>query len=795
MFRWSNVCIWVGLAACWSSAATGANPPRPVVIESFEFLPAFAGQETATAIAINARGDFVGYFFFSGFFQEFRYLGNQARSGGINLSLRDINTAGTIIGNSFGVFPPYAILASGLDPGQTFLGSSFIDLNDRGDILEAETPSFGPIRYFRREAQSRTLLPAGVFWSGIDAEGRVFGTRFQGDNENIVFKTRFGPIVDLGSFGALGAKIRNVNSRGDIAGLTYSDGADAPPNLALAVVDGVDISVLSQTGNDSAALAVFRDGQVAGFDRGLCEPVCDGIVWVLKDNVRTNIDDALVNFLGFRPDLYDAQAASEFGWIVGTARDPRSDTFHFYRLKIEVDIDTDGDGLLDSWETRGIDSNGDGTIDFKPADFGARPDKKDIFVEIDAGDFPFPVAAGDKVVAAFAAAPVPNPDNSTGIKLHLIYDETGIGLPGATSVGGFPIGFPQTKEAHFGTVAERADPNFTNIRKAKELAVRYAVMYDGITFPLAASSGSYLGIGEIGGNDFVVDLGGRTFRDGRRDLDNKAATFMHELGHTLGLHHGGGPPEPLAKSIQAKPNYPSIMNYVLTHPLRFSERFWRLDFSREELSLLEEDFLNEIGGISSTRYRGYSMPFGVESGSGRAIRLVKLDGRSVDFNGDGRKRTSASADVNFFGSALRVSGTESASPSETLRGHNDWENLKYRIVPDAKQSEFDVEVAEGCPTNEGLEELDLAVAPPCDADFNGDNQVDLPDFFIFAEAYVRFLCVEEGGGGDRRLPLALRINDPDPQPGYCPCDLNNDDQVDDQDFVLFVAAYNEFLCP
>jgi hypothetical protein len=28
-----------------------------------------------------------------------------------------------------------------------------------------------------------------------------------------------------------------------------------------------------------------------------------------------------------------------------------------------------------------------------------------------------------------------------------------------------------------------------------------------------------------------------------------------------------------------------------------------------------------------------------------------------------------------------------------------------------------------------------------------------------------------------------------------PADLNNDNQVDDADFVLFVAAYNELICP
>jgi hypothetical protein len=32
-------------------------------------------------------------------------------------------------------------------------------------------------------------------------------------------------------------------------------------------------------------------------------------------------------------------------------------------------------------------------------------------------------------------------------------------------------------------------------------------------------------------------------------------------------------------------------------------------------------------------------------------------------------------------------------------------------------------------------------------------------------------------------------------PGDCPGDLNRDDVVDDQDFQLFVLAYNDVLCP
>jgi hypothetical protein len=40
-----------------------------------------------------------------------------------------------------------------------------------------------------------------------------------------------------------------------------------------------------------------------------------------------------------------------------------------------------------------------------------------------------------------------------------------------------------------------------------------------------------------------------------------------------------------------------------------------------------------------------------------------------------------------------------------------------------------------------------------------------------------------------RYAVALRMTP------ACPADLNNDNQVDDTDFVTFATAYNELVCP
>jgi hypothetical protein len=94
------------------------------------------------------------------------------------------------------------------------------------------------------------------------------------------------------------------------------------------------------------------------------------------------------------------------------------------------------------------------------------------------------------------------------------------------------------------------------------------------------------GMAEVSGNDFVVSLGVRLqdllHEPGTFDV---GSTFMHELGHNLGLRHGGGIDTPCTtagaacplggvctqtgvgkfclagEDINAKPNYLSVMNY------------------------------------------------------------------------------------------------------------------------------------------------------------------------------------------------------------------------------------------
>lgn len=63
----------------------------------------------------------------------------------------------------------------------------------------------------------------------------------------------------------------------------------------------------------------------------------------------------------------------------------------------------------------------------------------------------------------------------------------------------------------------------------------------------------------------------------------------------------------------------------------------------------------------------------------------------------------------------------------------------------------------------------------CPADFNNDDVVDDSDFVYFVGAYNELICPE--------------------LPATCPADLNDDGLVEDGDFVIFVVAYNDLICP
>jgi len=325
------------------------------------------------------------------------------------------------------------------------------------------------------------------------------------------------------------------------------------------------------------------------------------------------------------------------------------------------EFDIDGDSLLDSWETTGIDANGDGTVDLDLPSFGADPRRKNLFIEADymAGHAPRNDAIND-VVTAFANASVPNPDGTTGITLRVDVDEQ-LAHQDTISVWG---DFDTIKAAAFGSPAQRASSNAANILAAKRRVYHYTA------YVHAQNHVEELGKAEVGGNDFVVSLGSsRMGTDGTGHIVGtrleQTAVLMHEIGHNLGLRHGGG------DTTNCKPNYLSVMNYTfaILGIVRKDVIGPRFDYSGVALAPLQEGSLSENAGI------GDGTDFTIWDNDGARPAHTGIGNGPLDWDGDGSiDAANVTVDVNN----LNITGCR-ASPGQTLNGFDDWSNLDYNF--------------------------------------------------------------------------------------------------------------------
>jgi hypothetical protein len=252
---------------------------------------------------------------------------------------------------------------------------------------------------------------------------------------------------------------------------------------------------------------------------------------------------------------------------------------------------------------------------------------------------------------------VNNPDGQPGITLHVNVDED-IGAaelilirfkfngPGATD------DFNDFKQTNFGTSAQRNGMNAAKVLAAKRLAYRYAIF----GWALFGGGGA-TGTAELFGNDFLITLGGTQNTEAQQ-----SGTFMHELGHTLGLRHGG------PDAINCKPNYLSIMSYSRQFPNLLPAR--PLDYSRAALNTLDETALiesNGIGVLDPTVYGDYA---------GNPFALGLRTSQAIDWNvSGGINGAPVNADINY----ITAAGGCPASPTQQLLGYDDWSHLWFNF--------------------------------------------------------------------------------------------------------------------
>ncbi len=337
--------------------------------------------------------------------------------------------------------------------------------------------------------------------------------------------------------------------------------------------------------------------------------------------------------------------------------------------------DFDRDGIPDGVERFGI-RDIDGALVVDMVALGADPCRPNIFVEIDFMDGASDghthkpsIDALDRVRAAF-----------DGSGPNLVVPLEGCPYPGFPKQLGGGIGLIITIDDALEEKAGTTNSDLPSLRDANfNPLLRPYFHYSLWVHALTESSGIGICCWD---KDFIVAL--REFQNHiTGTIPQQSLTFMHELGHALGLHHGG-----VARldfdlngdrvMRNCKPNYLSTMNYLYGHfgIVNDDTGDQILDFSRGELADLREGNLNEIDGIGDgSLVAGWAGPNG-ELLQGRG------DG-SLDFDDDG-DLLGAEVDLTAMDS---IKDCDFASPGDRLLGWNDWENIRFRgaVAPGAAQ--------------------------------------------------------------------------------------------------------------
>lgn len=329
---------------------------------------------------------------------------------------------------------------------------------------------------------------------------------------------------------------------------------------------------------------------------------------------------------------------SSVGVTVTNTGGQTSGTYSLSVPASEADLDSDGDGLKDDWEENGYDADGNGTVDVDLPAMGADPHRKDVFVEVDwvAAAQPNGGIWAD-IEDVFDAAPVMNPDGSTGITIHI---DRGQG--GAFTDGGDTL-TPTHSVMDFGP-APSGVSNYVNFYTYKNNffdgdrldVFHYAVF--GVARPFNSS-----GRGEILGNDFMVTFA--TFSVWPQDIA-QVGTFVHELGHNLDLRHGAptGRPTP---NTTFQPNQPSTMNYRY----QFGGVSEDCDWTSENLHTFAVGMYEQLDESDVDESQGI------------------CDGASLDMNGDGTISTSGALNLNRGGCSPC---SDSSCDCDTTDTHQDW---------------------------------------------------------------------------------------------------------------------------
>ncbi|WP_231100103.1 hypothetical protein [Candidatus Nitrosocosmicus oleophilus] len=402
-------------------------------------------------------------------------------------------------------------------------------------------------------------------------------------------------------------------------------------------------------------------------------------------------------------------------------------------------IDKDADDIPDAWELYGLDLNNDSQMDLNLKSLGAKVDHKDLFLEIDYMKNHRPNDTSIQMIKdAFKNSPPCNPDNTTGINLHVIVDDE---IPHQSYIhlvcqaGGKWDGFNSLKDKYFGLSNDANDSNKININSAKLMVYHYGIFIHQFTplknlKPFETRSGC----ANPSTLDFVVSLGefdkakllntnstilktDATTGDVKSNIYYESGTLMHELGHTLGLGHGGN----LTDDNSYKPNYLSIMNYNFQFPSPVGNR--PLDYSRCASLPLNEKSINESRGIVTTclpSEANMSTWIGYHNLDHKKIcppDMPYVLNKSLDWDGKDNITSTKLIPINIDCDKV---------PTEVLTGYDDWKNIKYILTKSNFDRILPTEINRIFASSTDST-IDIVNSP---ADLNIYNEKSIPDLLL-----------------------------------------------------------------
>jgi sugar lactone lactonase YvrE len=565
-------------------------------------------------------------------------------------------------------------------PGR-FSGPSGIAVSDDGYVYVADEGN-DRVQKFTSEGVLEEILGVSSpgtlnapFDVAVDEDGNVYVADFGNSEGGEVGYSRIAKFDSngtwLGSFGDSGSgdgQFGGIDSVAVSAGVVYVSDPDND-RVQRYSLDGVFLGNLGTTGTGPGQF-LAPSGMAVG---------PDGSIWV-ADRDRADVQQFSASgelLVSYGP----GEGAGRLEGPTGIAVDPDgfvyvADNFAERVVKIgdrgSESTDTDGDGLMDRWEIMGLDVNGDEVVDVDLPRMGASFRHKDVFLEIDhLVNHALTARAIDEVRNSFSVAPVTNPDGRIGIALHVDNGADSV----MTQHGGFTWGPRSGAQTltHANVIGSFSGGDYdwsafdtikhNHFAEARERVFHYVV--SGHRYGSWSNTSSGISRGIVGADLLVTLQGFCAPLDCSGTDAQQTGTLMHELGHNLGLRHGGD------DNTNRKPNYLSIMNYTFQMGgLVMDGRAGLYDYSRfpptgtpgatDTLSNLDESALDDSTGFGAvgtwvSRFTAY--PY-------RAGWYAAAVTGPLDWNGDGTEDVEG-MDVNSDGART------------ILTTFDDWAHIVY----------------------------------------------------------------------------------------------------------------------